>query len=149
MLRRMSLSNFSVRPTTPEDYPLLDKFRKDFEPNGKIELPWGYNLPQSVETAIAERAGAPVGAVTASKTVLINFMKDVEAKGTDVYSAVLFLERVLTYAAQQIGTTEAYCAIPNHMTEYIDMVKRSGYTVAFPDCVVLKRALLPLPKPVK
>jgi len=145
----MSLSNFTIRPTVPGDYPLLDKFRQDFASDGKIDLPWGYNLPQSVETALAERAGMPVGAVTASKTVLINFMKDPAAKGTDVYSAVLFLERVLTYAAQQIGTTEAYCAIPEHMTEYIDMVKRSGYADAFPNCVVLKRALLPVPKPVK
>ena len=139
----MSLSDMTVRPSCEADYPLLDRFRKDFEENGKIELPWGYNLPNSVETAIAERAGVPIGAVTASKTVLINFMKDVTAKGVDVYSAVLFLERLLTYAAQQIGTTESYCAIPEHMTEYINMVRRSGYTDAFPNCVVLKRALCP------
>ena len=141
----MSLSALTVRTTGPTDYPLLDKFRKDFEKDGVIELPWGYNLPNSVETAISERAGVPIGAVTASKTVLINFMKDMTAKGVDVYAAVLFLERVLTYAAQQIGTTEAYCAIPQHLTEYIDMVRRSGYTDAFPNCVVLKRALLPIP----
>ena len=139
----MSLSKLHIRPTTEKDYPLLDKFRGDFAEHGLIELPWGYNLPNSVETAVAEVDGVPVGAVAASKTVLINFMKDVAAKGVDIYSAVIFLERALTYAAQQIGTTEAYCAIPEHMTEYISMVKRSGYTLAFPNCVVLKRVLLP------
>ena len=143
----MSLSKLHIRPTTEKDYPLLDKFRGDFAEHGLIELPWGYNLPNSVETAAAERDGQLIGAVTASKTLLVNFMKDPTAKGTDVYSAVIFLERALTYAAQQIGTTEAYCAIPEHMTEYIRMVKRSGYALAFPNCVVLKRALLP--KPVK
>ena len=139
----MSLSKLHIRPTTEKDYPLLDKFRGDFAEHGLIELPWGYNLPNSVETAVAEVDGVPVGAVAASKTVLINFMKDVAAKGVDTYSAVIFLERALTYAAQQIGTTEAYCAIPEHMTEYISTVTRSGYALAFPNCVVLKRVLLP------
>ena len=142
----MSLSKLSVRPTTEKDYPLLDKFRKDFESEGRIDLPWGYNLSGSVETAITD---PPVGAVTASKTVLINFMKDINAKGVDIYAAVLLLERALTYAAAQIGTTESYCAIPEQLTEYIAMVRRSGYVDAFPGgCVVLKRAPA-LPKPVK
>jgi hypothetical protein len=142
----VSLSKLHIRPTTEKDYPLLDKFRGDFAEHGLIELPWGYNLPNSVETAVAEVDGIPVGAVAASKTVLINFMKDVAAKGTDVYSAVLLLERTLTYAAQQIGITESYCAIPNHMQSYIKLVQKSGYVEAFPHCTVLRRPLLPLPK---
>lgn len=129
-----------VRPFRPEDTAQLDLFRELFLPDGRTDVPFGYaNI--GVETAIAEKNNKTVGAVTATKSIIVNFMKDPTAAGTDIYAAVLMLERALAYVAQQNGVVEAYCAIPSHLTEYVDMVKRSGYAEAFPDCVILRRAL--------
>ena len=90
---------------------------------------------------MVERDEKTIGAVMATAAVIIDFMKDPEARGSDIYGAVLVGERTLTYMAQKNGIPAAYCAVPNHLTEYIDMVRRSGYTEVFQNCVVLRRPL--------
>lgn len=135
----MALANLTVRPFRSEDAQQLDLFRDAFKQDGEIALPWGYTA-EGVETAIVERDRI-IGATHGTKAVIINFMKDPAAPGTDIYAAVLMGERALTYVAQQNGCVEAYCAIPEQLTGYIDMVRRSGYEIAFPGCVVLRRGL--------
>lgn len=136
----MGLSELHVRPLRKSDIPHLDNFRERFKEDGEIALPFGYSA-DGVETAVAEKNGKVIGAVTATKSAIINFMKDPDAAGKDIYAAVLMLERALTYVAEQSCVAETYCAIPAHLTEYIDMVKRSGYTETFQNCVVLRRPL--------
>ena len=136
----MGIAKLSVRPLRETDKPQLDNFRAAFLSDGRTDAPFGYSA-DGVETAIAEKLGVVIGGVTGTKSVIINFMKDPNAAGADIYAAVLMLERAITYVAQQTCVAEAYCAIPAHLTEYIDMVKRSGYTETFQNCVVLRRPL--------
>jgi hypothetical protein len=138
----MSISEITVRPARESDYRQLDLFREQFLPDGRIDVPFGYSNT-GVETAVAEKAGKLIGAAIGTKALIVDFCKDPAASGTDIYAAVLLAERTLAYAAAQNGYTASYCAVPKHLTEYIDMVKRSGYEETFPDCVVLRRALAP------
>jgi len=77
----------------------------------------------------------------ATAILVVDVMKDPEAGGEDIYGTALLGERTLTYMSQKSGLVAAYCAIPSHMTKYIDMVKRSGYSETFSNCVVLRRPL--------
>lgn len=135
----MSMKNISIRPLRAEDIKQLELFRGNYL-DADIEIPFGY-AGQGVETAIAEKDGKIIGAVTASAAVTFDFIHDGEAAGTDVFPAVFMLERALALTAQKAGIATAYVAIPAHLTKYIEMVKRSGYTEEFQDCVVLRRAL--------
>jgi hypothetical protein len=136
----MSLSDLTVRPLRPGDTEQLDLFRESFKNDGEIQLPFGYTNA-GVATAVVARDEKIIGAVHATKALIVNFMKDPKASGPDIYAAVLLGERALTFVAEDGGCAEAYCAIPSHLQSYIDMVKRSGYTEAFPNCVILRRSL--------
>jgi len=136
----MSISRLTTRPVEVGDVEHLDALRKQFETDGRIDVPVGYRNT-GVETLVVERDKEVVGAVLATAAVVVDFIKDPQARGGDIYSAVLLGERTLTYMAQKNGISTAICAIPNHLTEYIDMVKRSGYTEVFQNCVMLRRPL--------
>ena len=136
----MSISQILTRPFEAHDVELLDLFRKQFSNDGRTDAPFGYSR-NGVETVVVERDEKVVGAVMATASVVVDFMKDSDARGEDVYGAVLMGERTLTYMSQKSGLVAAYCAIPSHMTKYIDMVKRSGYSETFSNCVVLRRPL--------
>src|SRR5579864_1353827 len=133
----MSISELSLRPYQDEDAEQLELFRTGYF-NADIEIPFGY-CGQGVETAVAEKNGKIVGAVTASAAVTFDFVHDETAGGTDVFAAVLMLERALALTSRKAGIPTAYVAIPSHLTKYIDMVKRCGYTDEFQNCVVLRR----------
>ena len=137
----MSISKLTTRPALPSDVEQLNSFRENFS-EGRIDCPFGYRS-QGTETVIVEREGEVVGAVMATASVLIDFIRNPSASGPDTYGAVLLGERALTFVAQKNGIVAAYCAIPSHLTSYIDMVKRSGFEEAFPGCVVLRRPLIP------
>ena len=136
----MSISQLLLRPFEAPDAEQLDLFREQFTPDGRTDAPFGYSR-NGVETVVVERDRKIVGAVMATASVVVDFMKDPDARGEDVYGAVLMGERTLTYMSQKSGLVAAYCAIPSHLTKYIDMVKRSGYSEVFQDCVVLRRPL--------
>lgn len=136
----MSISQLSTRPVEAKDCEQLDLFREQFSPDGRTDAPFGYRA-NGVETVVVERDEKTTGAVMATAAVVIDFMRDPEAKGPDVYASVLLGERTLTYMAQKNGIAVSICAIPSHLTEYIDMVKRSGYSEVFQNCVVLRRPL--------
>jgi hypothetical protein len=135
----MSMKDLSLRPLRAEDIKQLELFRGNYN-DADIEIPFGYS-GQGIETAIAEKNGQIVGAVTASAAVTFDFIHDNDAAGTDVFPAVFMLERALALTANKAGIATAYVAIPSHLTKYIDMVKRCGYTEEFQHCVVLRRAL--------
>lgn len=135
----MSLKDLSIRPFRPEDAQQLDLFREQYW-DANLEAPHGYSA-QGVETAIAEKDGKTVGALTATKVVIFDFIQDRSASGPDRMAAVLMLERTLAYVAQQGGFTDAYVAIPSHLTSYIEMVKRCGYSETIQGCTVFRRPL--------
>lgn len=136
----MSISSLTTRPVEARDVDQLDNFREQFTSDGRTDIPFGYRAT-GVETVVVERDEKTVGAVIATTAVIVDFMKDPDARGSDIYGAVLVGERTLTYMAQKNGIAASYCAIPSHLTEYIDMVKRSGYEEVFQNCVVLRRPL--------
>jgi hypothetical protein len=136
----MSISQLLLRPFEAHDAELLNLFRKQFSNDGRTDAPFGYSR-NGVETIVVERDEKVVGAVMATASVVVDFMRDPAARGEDVYGAVLMGERTLTYMSQKSGLVAAYCAIPSHLTKYIDMVKRSGYSEVFQNCVVLRRPL--------
>lgn len=135
----MSITQLAVRPIRDEDVEQLDNFRRA-NWDADIEIPFGYVAP-GVETAVAEKDGKLVGALTAVKTVVFDFMRNPAALGIDIYAAVFMLERALAYVAQSGGVAAAYVAIPSHLTDYISMVERSGYKVACENCTILRRPL--------
>lgn len=135
----MSLKDISLRPFRTEDQETLESFRKTY-PDADIQIPFGY-AAKGVETAIAEKEGKIVGAVTGAAAITFDFLHDSTASGPDIFASVFLLERAIALAAQKIGIPTAYVAIPSHLTEYIDMVKRCGYKLEFENCVVLRRPL--------
>jgi hypothetical protein len=134
------MRNLSLRPFRDADAVQLDLFRENYW-DADLEIPYGYNVPGSVETAIAEKNGEIVGALSGTKVIVYDFMKNPAAEGTDVFAAVLMLERALSYIAQQGGMTTAYIAVPSHLEKYIDMVKSCGYEAGFQNCTILRRSL--------
>ena len=138
----MSISKLTTRPVLPGDVEQLNLFREQFSADGRIDTPFGYRS-EVTDTVVIEKDQKTIGAVIGTSAIIIDFMKDPLASGSDIYGAVLMGERALTYVAQKNGIGAAYCAIPKHLTEYISMVKRSGYTETFEDCVILRRPLVP------
>lgn len=136
----MSMKELSLRPIREEDLPQLNDARENYW-DADIEIPYSYSVPGSVETAVAEKNGEWQGALVATKVVVYDFIKNAAAKGVDIFAAVFMLERAMSYVAQNTGVTTSYLAIPSHLTEYIDMVKRCGYDVGFENCTILRRSL--------
>ena len=138
----MSIAKLQIRPIVIEDVEKLNSFREQFSSDGRIDIPFGYRS-EVTDTVVIEKDQKTIGAVIGTSAIIIDFMRDPEASGPDVYGAVLMGERALTYIAAKNGIGAAYCAVPKHLTEYISMVKRSGYTETFEDCVILRRPLVP------
>ena len=137
----MSITSLSARPFQPADTEQLELFRKNY-PDADIEIPFTYSAA-GVETAVVERDGQIVGAVTASGAMVVtfDFVHDPGAINLDVFSAVFLAERALALTAQKANIPTAYVAIPTHLTKYIEMVKKCGYAEEFQDCVILRRPL--------
>jgi hypothetical protein len=135
----MSMKDISIRPLRAEDIEQLELFRNGYQ-DADVEIPWGYS-GQGIETAVADKDGKIVGAVIGSAAITFDFVHDPAAAGTDVFPAVFLLERALALTAQKAGIPTAYVAIPSHLTAYIEMVKRCGYTDEFQQCTVLRRPL--------
>ena len=138
----MSIAKLQIRPIVIEDVKKLNSFREHFSADGRIDIPFGYRS-EVTDTVVIEKDKKTIGAVIGTSAIIIDFMKDPLASGSDIYGAVLMGERALTYVVQKNGIGAAYCAVPKHLTEYISMVKRSGYTETFEDCVILRRPLVP------
>ena len=138
----MSIAKLQMHPIVIEDVEKLNSFREQFSSDGRIDIPFGYRSDVT-DTVVIEKDKKTIGAVIGTSAIIIDFMKDPLASGSDIYGAVLMGERALTYVAQKNGIGAAYCAVPKHLTEYIDMVKRSGYKETFEDCVILRRPLVP------
>lgn len=137
-----SLKDLNIRPIRKSDVEQLDLFRREYL-EGWLELPHGFSAP-SVETAVAEKNGKTLASLTATSAVLFDpFIHDKNASGSDIFSAVLALERVLAYKAQTGGAVDGYIAIPEQETAYIEMVKRCGYSVTCENCVILRRPFVP------
>ena len=138
----MSISQLTTRPVEARDFETLELFRDQFERSGdgRTDIPFGYSA-RGVDTALVEREGKIIGATIATSAVIVDFIKDPSAKGSDIYAAVLLGERALTHMAQKSGLAAAYCAIPSHLINYIDMVRRSGYREVFQNCTLFRRPL--------
>lgn len=137
-----SLKDMNIRPIRESDVEQLDLFRREYL-DAWLEIPKGFSGP-GVETAVAEKGGKIIGSLTGVSAVLMDpFIHDKRASGSDIFSAVLALERVLAYKAQTGGALDSYIAVPEQATAYLEMVKRCGYSVTCERCVILRRPLVP------
>jgi hypothetical protein len=138
----MSLSKLTTRPVEFRDIEILDLFRDQFERSGdgRTDVPFGYSN-RGVDTALVEREGKIIGATVATSAIIVDFIRNPKASGSDVYAAVLMGERILSHMASKSGLAAAYCAVPNHLENYLSMVRRSGYTEVFQNCKTMRRAL--------
>lgn len=137
-----SLKDMNIRPIKQSDVEQLDLFRREYLA-GWLELPHGLSNT-GVETAVAEKNGKIIGSLTGTNAVLFDpFIHDKSASGSDIFSAVLALERTLAYKAQSGGAMDGYLAIPRQETAYIEMVKRCGYTETCENCIILRRPFVP------
>lgn len=139
----MSISQLTTRPVAFSDFDQLSLFRQQFAEtgDGRTDVPFGYSS-RGVDTVVVERDNKIIGATVATAAVIIDFIRNPEAIGPDVYAAVLLGERILSHMSQKSGLTAAYCAVPNHLQNYIAMVKKSGYhQEVFQECMVLRKPL--------
>lgn len=138
----MELKNINIRPIQIKDTEQLELWRREYL-DAWLELPHGLQM-KGVETAVAEKQGRMIGSLTATSAVVMDpFIHDKNATGPEIFSAVLALERVLSYKAQSGGAVDSYIAIPAKSEEYIKMVEKCGYVRTLQDCVVLRRPLIP------
>lgn len=137
-----SFSKMGFRPVEDSDLEQLNKWRWEYT-GADLEVVHGWE-GKGVETAVAEKNGKVIGSLTGVQAVVIDpFVHDPAASGPDVYAAVVGLERILAYLGRLNGALDAYIAVPKYLTEYINIVKRSGYEVTCENCTILRRALVP------
>ena len=129
----------NVRPIEARDVEQLELFRKSYF-DANIEIPHGYQAV-GVETSVAEKEGKVIGSLTATGVVVFDDVHDETATGTDVFAAVLMMERALAYTALKNGLTTAYVAIPSHLEKYIEMVRKCGYDESLQGCTIMRRDL--------
>lgn len=139
-----SFSKMIFRPPTEDDIEQLDKWRWMYL-DADLEVVHGFE-GQGVETAVAEKNGKLVGSLTGKVAVIAvidPFIHDPEASGPDVYAAVVGLERILSYQGARAGALESYIAVPEHLTDYIEIVERAGYELTCQKCCILRRNIVP------
>lgn len=137
-----TFKNLTIRPLRAEDVGQLDAFRRTFQ-TAWLELPHGM-AGEGVETAVAEKNGEIIGSLTGVGAVVMDpFIRNPNARGVDIFAAVVALERALAYNARKGGIVDAYIAVPKGDTEYIEICKKAGYDVTCQDCVILRRPLIP------
>lgn len=139
-----SFSKMTFRPVDEQDIEQLDKWRWCYLP-ADLEVVHGWRAP-GVETVVSDKGEELIGSLTgkvAVVAVIDPFIHNPEAKGPDIYAAVVGMERILAYEGAAAGALEAYIAVPKQLTDYIEIVKRSGYEVTCQECVILRRPLVP------
>jgi hypothetical protein len=139
-----SFSKMTFRPANEDDIEQLDKWRWCYT-DADLEVVHGWRA-KGVETAVAEKGGNLVGSLTgkvAVVAVIDPFIHDPDAKGPDIYAAVVGMERILAYEGAAAGALEAYIAVPEQLVDYIDIVQRAGYEKTAEKCVILRRNIVP------
>lgn len=137
----MSLRELNIRPYRESDSDQLNLFRSEYF-EADVEIPYGY-VAQGVGTAVAEKNGAIVGALTATQAVIFDLIKNPQASPVDISAAVLMLERTMACIAQSNGVPAGYVAVPSHLADYIKYVRSCGYVVTCENCTILRRSFVP------
>lgn len=134
----------NVRPITPKDAELLDKWRREY-PDADLEIVHGF-ISDGVETAVAEKYGQLAMSLTAVQAVVFDPLIQNPNKilsGPEMITAITMMERVLAYKAQASGAVDGYVAVPNVLPEYQKMVMKCGYEPTVQYCTVYRRAFRP------
>lgn len=140
----MYLKGVNVRPMRREDVDTFEGFRREYL-DGDLELPKGWG-GAGWESAVAEGAG---GHQIASLTGTLSLVLDPLVRnprirsGPELVASIYALERTLAYRGQQLGAVDAYIAIPDHLTEYHEIVRKAGYVDTLAHCKVFRRPLMP------
>lgn len=139
------MRELNIRSVREQDFEQLDLFRSQYW-DADVEIPYGY-VSQGVGTAVAEKDGVTIAALTSTHAVIFDLTKNPEASPQDVSAAVLMLERTMACIAQSTGVPAGYIAVPSHLTEYMKYVKSCGYTETCENCTILRRSFVPESNP--
>jgi len=140
----MGIRDISVHRIREEEVETIDAWRYEYLP-ADLEIPHGYG-GQGVETAVAEtREGTTLAAMTGIKAVILDpLIRNPRIQnGAEMVSAILMLERTLSYLGEQGGAVDSYIAIPNQLEDYKKIVESVGYVETCENCTIYRRPLRP------
>lgn len=140
----MSIRDISVHRLRDTEVETLEEWRHEYQP-ADLEIPHGYS-GQGVETAVAEtREGIILASMTGIKAVILDplIRNPRVTNGAEMVSAILMLERTLSYLGEQGGAVDSYVAIPNQLADYKKIVESVGYVATCENCTIYRRPLRP------
>lgn len=140
----MSMRDITVHRLRDEEVDVLEEWRHDYQP-ADLEIPHNYGGP-GVETAVAaNKQGFMLASMTGIKAVILDplIRNPRIANGAEMVSAILMLERTLSYLGEQGGAVDSYVAIPNQLADYKKIVESVGYLATCENCTIYRRPLRP------
>jgi len=140
----MGIRDISVHRIREEEVETIDAWRYEYQP-ADLEIPHGWG-GQGVETAVAgTRDGTTLAAMTGIKAVILDpLIRNPRIQnGAEMVSAILMLERTLSYLGEQGGAVDSYIAIPNQREDYKKIVESVGYVETCENCTIYRRPLRP------
>lgn len=143
----MKIGEINVRAFGERDEGQLNLWRDSYT-DGDLEIPHGWNgLPgrgDNVATVVAEKNGELMGSLTGTLAVIFDpFIHDPNLKPVEVVAALIKLETVLSYFAQNDGAMDVYVAVPEHLKKYIKLLEGYGWKETCQHCTILRKPLKP------
>ena len=139
----MGIREISAHRLRDEEIETLEGWRHEYQP-ADLEIPHGY-AGQGVETAVAENKEGILASMTGIKAVILDplIRNPRISNGAEMVSAILMLERTLSYLGEQGGAVDSYIAIPNQLEDYKKIVESVGYVETCENCTIYRRPLRP------
>lgn len=141
----MSIRDLSIHRLRDEEKETLEEWRHEYQP-ADLEIPHGY-AGDGVETAVVDcpDTGVMMASLTGIKAVILDplIRNPRIANGAEMVSAILMLERTLSYLGEQGGAVDSYIAVPDCLPQYQKIVESVGYEKTCVGCSIYRRPLRP------
>jgi hypothetical protein len=145
----MGFRELSIHRLRTEEIPSLEEWRREYK-EADLEVPHGYG-GQGVETAVVEAGGEMLAALTGTSCVVIDplIRNPRITNGAEMISAIILLERTLSYLGEKGGAVDSYVAISNGQKDWQKIVESTGYVRSCQDCTIYRRPLRPDVEPTR